>query len=223
MASSADNILHQTQLFTNFTAKQKLIIIAAIEVFAEKGYAAASTKEIALRAGVAEGNIYSRFTNKRGLLNAIIAPVLSQMFPDELDDFIKSRLHQDYVSLETFLTVLIKDRVTFLKDNAQIIKIVLSELLNDTQVRAQVVDGFTTQYWESMTHDLNAMVKRGLIVDWPLEDILRTMWSMTGGLILGFLYFDQPLDANTVNHAITAAIKALSPNKPPATYRSHLF
>lgn len=212
MASSADNILHQTQLFTNFTAKQKLIIIAAIEVFAEKGYAAASTKEIALRAGVAEGNIYSRFTNKRGLLNAIIAPVLSQMFPDELDDFIKSRLHQDYVSLETFLTVLIKDRVTFLKDNAQIIKIVLSKLLNDTQVRAQVVDGFTTQYWESMTHDLNAMVKRGLIVDWPLEDILRTMWSMTGGLILGFLYFDQPLDANTVNHAITAAIKALSPN-----------
>lgn len=212
MASSADNILHQTQLFTNFTAKQKLIIIAAIEVFAEKGYAAASTKEIALRAGVAEGNIYSRFTNKRGLLNAIIAPVLSQMFPDELDDFIKSRLHQDYVSLETFLTVLIKDRVTFLKDNAQIIKIVLSELLNDTQVRAQVVDGFTTQYWESMTHDLNAMVKRGLIVDWPLEDILRTVWSMTGGLILGFLYFDQPLDANTVNHAITAAIKALSPN-----------
>ena len=212
MASSADNILHQTQLFTNFTAKQKLIIIAAIEVFAEKGYAAASTKEIALRAGVAEGNIYSRFTNKRGLLNAIIAPVLSQMFPDELDDFIKSRLHQDYVSLETFLTVLIKDRVTFLKDNAQIIKIVLSELLNDTQVRAQVVDGFTTQYLESMTHDLNAMVKRGLIVDWPLEDILRTMWSMTGGLILGFLYFDQPLDANTVNHAITAAIKALSPN-----------
>lgn len=212
MASSADNILHQTQLFTNFTAKQKLIIIAAIEVFAEKGYAAASTKEIALRAGVAEGNIYSRFTNKRGLLNAIIAPVLSQMFPDELDDFIKSRLHQDYVSLETFLTVLIKDRVIFLKDNAQIIKIVLSELLNDTQVRAQVVDGFTTQYWESMTHDLNAMVKRGLIVDWPLEDILRTIWSMTGGLILGFLYFDQPLDANTVNHAITAAIKALSPN-----------
>ena len=212
MASSADNILHQTQLFTNFTAKQKLIIIAAIEVFAEKGYAAASTKEIALRAGVAEGNIYSRFTNKRGLLNAIIAPVLSQMFPDELDDFIKSRLHQDSVSLETFLTVLIKDRVTFLKDNAQIIKIVLSELLNDTQVRAQVVDGFTTQYWESMTHDLNAMVKRGLIVDWPLEDILRTIWSMTGGLILGFLYFDQPLDANTVNHAITAAIKALSPN-----------
>lgn len=212
MASSADNILHQTQLFTNFTAKQKLIIIAAIEVFAEKGYAAASTKEIALRAGVAEGNIYSRFANKRGLLNAIIAPVLSQMFPDELDDFIKSRLHQDYVSLETFLTVLIKDRVTFLKDNAQIIKIVLSELLNDTQVRAQVVDGFTTQYWESMTHDLNAMVKRGLIVDWPLEDILRTIWSMTGGLILGFLYFDQPLDANTVNHAITAAIKALSPN-----------
>lgn len=57
MANSTDDMLHQAQLFNDFTAKQKLIIIAAIDVFAEKGYAATSTKEIAARAGVAEGNI----------------------------------------------------------------------------------------------------------------------------------------------------------------------
>ncbi|MDE3281158.1 TetR/AcrR family transcriptional regulator [Lacticaseibacillus casei] len=211
MANSTDDMLHQAQLFNDFTAKQKLIIIAAIDVFAEKGYAATSTKEIAARAGVAEGNIYSRFTNKRGLLNAIITPVLDQMFPAELDDFIKSRLNQDYVSLETFLTVLIKDRITFLQANAQIIKIVLSELLNDTQVREQVIGNFTAQYWQTMTHDLTVLKQRGVLVDWPFEDILRAIWSTTSGLILGFLYFNQPLDADTVNHSITATIKALTP------------
>ena len=211
MANSTDDMLHQAQLFNDFTAKQKLIIIAAIDVFAEKGYAATSTKEIAARAGVAEGNIYSRFTNKRGLLNAIITPVLDQMFPAELDDFIKSRLNQDYVSLETFLTVLIKDRLTFLQANAQIIKIVLSELLNDTQVREQVIGNFTAQYWQTMTHDLTVLQQQGVLVDWPFEDILRAIWSTTSGLILGFLYFNQPLDADTVNHSITATIKALTP------------
>ncbi|QXG58203.1 TetR/AcrR family transcriptional regulator [Lacticaseibacillus casei] len=211
MANSTDDMLHQAQLFNDFTAKQKLIIIAAIDVFAEKGYAATSTKEIAARAGVAEGNIYSRFTNKRGLLNAIITPVLDQMFPAELDDFIKSRLNQDYVSLETFLTVLIKDRITFLQANAQIIKIVLSELLNDTQVREQVIGNFTAQYWQTMTHDLTVLKQRGVLVDWTFEDILRAIWSTTSGLILGFLYFNQPLDADTVNHSITATIKALTP------------
>ncbi|OLS04853.1 transcriptional regulator [Lacticaseibacillus casei] len=211
MANLTDDMLHQAQLFNDFTAKQKLIIIAAIDVFAEKGYAATSTKEIAARAGVAEGNIYSRFTNKRGLLNAIITPVLDQMFPAELDDFIKSRLNQDYVSLETFLTVLIKDRLTFLQANAQIIKIVLSELLNDTQVREQVIGNFTAQYWQTMTHDLTVLQQQGVLVDWPFEDILRAIWSTTSGLILGFLYFNQPLDADTVNHSITATIKALSP------------
>ncbi|BAN73196.1 MULTISPECIES: TetR/AcrR family transcriptional regulator [Lacticaseibacillus] len=211
MANSTDDMLHQAQLFNDFTAKQKLIIIAAIDVFAEKGYAATSTKEIAARAGVAEGNIYSRFTNKRGLLNAIITPVLDQMFPAELDDFIKSRLNQDYVSLETFLTVLIKDRLTFLQANAQIIKIVLSELLNDTQVREQVIGNFTAQYWQTMTHDLTVLKQQGVLVDWPFEDILRAIWSTTSGLILGFLYFNQPLDADTVNHSITATIKALTP------------
>lgn len=37
------------------TEKQKKIVQASIEVFAEKGYAGSSTSEIAKKAGVAEG------------------------------------------------------------------------------------------------------------------------------------------------------------------------
>lgn len=79
-------------VLNEMTDKQVKILLAAIEVFAEKGYANASTKEIATRAGVSEGNIFSKFKNKRGLLDAIIEPVINSIFPAVLTDISDDRL-----------------------------------------------------------------------------------------------------------------------------------
>ncbi|WP_010581496.1 helix-turn-helix domain-containing protein [Liquorilactobacillus vini] len=49
----------------NLTTKQLMILSAAIELFAKKGYANTSTSEIAAYAGVSEGSIFRRFKNKR--------------------------------------------------------------------------------------------------------------------------------------------------------------
>lgn len=49
------------------------LVAAAIEVFAEKGYDGAGVAEIARRAGLSTGAIYSRFTGKAELLAAAIA------------------------------------------------------------------------------------------------------------------------------------------------------
>ncbi|HJM27928.1 MAG: TetR/AcrR family transcriptional regulator [Acidimicrobiales bacterium] len=47
---------------------EDLLIAAATEVFAERGYAGAGVAEIARRAGVTTGAIYSRYTGKSELL-----------------------------------------------------------------------------------------------------------------------------------------------------------
>lgn len=57
------------------------LVRAAIEVFAEKGYDGAGVAEIARRAGLSTGAIYSRFTGKAELLAEAIAAVGG----DELD------------------------------------------------------------------------------------------------------------------------------------------
>ncbi len=44
---------------------------AAAECFAESGFQAATTAEIARRAGVAEGTVFGHYTNKLGLLTAV--------------------------------------------------------------------------------------------------------------------------------------------------------
>jgi TetR/AcrR family transcriptional regulator, fatty acid metabolism regulator protein len=49
-------------------ARRRTILQAAIEVFAQQGFAAARTRDIAARAGIAEGTIYLYFESKDELL-----------------------------------------------------------------------------------------------------------------------------------------------------------
>ena len=61
-------------------ARPAQIVDAALEVFAERGLAAARLDDIARRAGVAKGTIYSYFPNKEALFQAVIrGMVVSQI------------------------------------------------------------------------------------------------------------------------------------------------
>jgi AcrR family transcriptional regulator len=53
------------------------ICAAALEVFAEKGFAAAKLDEIARRAGVSKGTLYLYFTDKEELFRAVVRDTVS--------------------------------------------------------------------------------------------------------------------------------------------------
>lgn len=61
------------------TRRQKEILAAAARVFAEKSYAAATTKEIADEADIAEGTLYNYFGSKRDILLAIVSEAQAPM------------------------------------------------------------------------------------------------------------------------------------------------
>ncbi len=61
------------------TEKQEKILRAALELFAQEGYDASSTSRIARRAGVSEGLIFRHFTNKKGLLDALMQGMNQRM------------------------------------------------------------------------------------------------------------------------------------------------
>jgi len=54
------------------TEKQKKILKAALELFAQDGFKSTSTSKVAKRSGVSEGLIFKHYENKDGLLEAII-------------------------------------------------------------------------------------------------------------------------------------------------------
>ena len=53
------------------------ICAAALEVFAEKGFAAAKLDEIARRAGVSKGTLYLYFKDKEELFRAVVRDTVS--------------------------------------------------------------------------------------------------------------------------------------------------
>ena len=57
------------------TEKKRRVVAAAIEALAELGYAAATTSEIARRAGVAEATIFRHFESKKDMLLRIVRAV----------------------------------------------------------------------------------------------------------------------------------------------------
>src|SRR5258706_13817994 len=59
------------------TTRERLLE-AAIEMFAERGYAATGVDALCRRAGVAKTGLYWEFQSKAGLLNAVIDQVVSE-------------------------------------------------------------------------------------------------------------------------------------------------
>lgn len=57
--------------------RRERILRAAVEIFAERGYAAASTAQIAAAAGASKETLYSYFGDKAGLLRAALASLVA--------------------------------------------------------------------------------------------------------------------------------------------------
>ncbi len=110
--------------------RREQIIEAALRVFAQKGFAGATNKDIARAAGITPGLIYHYFPSKEALLKASIklrSPgQVTRLFPPEISDLppdalLRSLLKQilDAVEDEKFMRVL---------------RVFLSELLHNPQV-----------------------------------------------------------------------------------------
>jgi AcrR family transcriptional regulator len=78
--------------------RQHQILGVAARIFAEKGYGAATTKEIAEAADIAEGTLYHYFSGKREILIRIAADMQGTM-RDLLKDMDQIRSREDMIAL----------------------------------------------------------------------------------------------------------------------------
>ena len=83
------------------------LLSAASECFAEKGYSESTTKEIASRAGIGQGSIYTYFKGKEELFDAIVDDVRDRTF--DLYDSLQSGTYLD--RLCDFIELGINDKI----------------------------------------------------------------------------------------------------------------
>ncbi|WDF82038.1 helix-turn-helix domain containing protein [Lacticaseibacillus pabuli] len=210
MAQDLELLLHDNT-FAGYTDKQLAIVEAAVDVFAAKGYANSSTHEIAKRAGVAEGNIFSKFGNKRGLLDAIINPVLRSIFPDMVHNLQTDEFQRHYTNLREFISVLVGRRYEFMKSNARVMKIFIAEVVYNTDLRQKVVARFPEGYWQLLFGEFDDLRQRGMLVDWDNSTVMFYLIASAAGIIGGAMLFNQEIAPHTQTQMIDAITRALSP------------
>jgi AcrR family transcriptional regulator len=166
------------------TEKQIKIIQAAVEMFAEKGYASTSTSEIAQKAGVAEGTIFRHYKTKKDLLISIVAPIMSKLVaPFVLRDFHKV-LDSPYERFEDFLRAVMRNRLEFAVKNAPILKIMLHEIPFHPELRTQFKQQMFPQVADRVQRIVTHFQSHGELVEMPPFTLMRMSASAIVGYIL---------------------------------------
>jgi AcrR family transcriptional regulator len=186
-------------------ARRAQILDAAAEVFAEKGFARATTKEVASRAGVSEGTIYNYFGSKEdlliGLMNRLGDIQLRRMHftPDQLDQALKQDAHD-------FLQGVLRTRHSFVARSKTILGALVAEMLINREFAEHYYEQTLLLYSESLAQHLQARIERGEIRPLDVSLLLRFFSAVNTGLLVGLLIGDDLLQAQWQDEAFIEAL-----------------
>lgn len=188
--SEEDALIQQLFDEEKFTDKQKKIILAAIDAFSEKGYAATSTSEIAKKAGVAEGTIFRHYKTKKELLVSIVAPLMTKLIaPFIVNDFHKV-LDRPYENAEDFLRATIENRREIIKKMLPVIKIIIQEIPFQPELREQFLEQIAKKTYERVLIVIKDYQDKGQLIEMPPASMARlAVTSILGFLVSRYIFF----------------------------------
>jgi AcrR family transcriptional regulator len=167
-----------------FTEKQQKIVEAAIEMFAEKGYASTSTSQIAKKAGVAEGTIFRHYKTKKDLLLSIVSPTMAKLIAPFVIRDINKVLDAKYERYEDFLKAMILNRQEFLKDNMTVFKILIQEIPFHPELKEQFKEHIARKIFDKFTSLVDHYKEKGQIINLPSPAVVRFSATSIFGLLL---------------------------------------
>jgi len=210
-----NSIMNELFIDEELTEKQKKIIIAAIETFSEKGFAATSTNEIAKKAGVAEGTIFKHFKTKKELLISVITPIVSKLLaPFVIKDLYKVLDHK-YEHYEDFLRAMMENRIIFVKNNIPLIKIVIQEIPFHPELKELFIENIGKQVFDRFCLLAEHYQKKGQIIDIPPATVVRhTISTIVGYVAARYLLFPDKAwnDEQEIELTLQFLIRGLSYN-----------
>lgn len=116
----------------------KSIVDTSISLFASKGYSATTTALIAQEAGISEAIIFKYFKNKENLLKEISKIAISQIMENiSIIPFIKNIEEARNYPLRDFIHSIIKERLTFLDKNYELVKLLVIEMQYSKELKKQ--------------------------------------------------------------------------------------
>lgn len=167
--------------------RRKQILQAAVAVFAERGFHRTAIRDIARAAGVADGTIYNYFENKLALLLAIIDPL------NEREQSVLPPPALAPTDLRAFFRQYFAQRLVFGDDALKALRVVLSEVLVNAELRAVFVERVIAPAITLGEPVLEHLMAAGLIRPLDTRLTLRSIVATFQGLVVLRLLDDGPL------------------------------
>ena len=167
-------------------ARREQILQATAEVFGEKGFHRATIRDIARRAGIADGTIYNYFDNKRELLMGLVDKLA---FASLRDLFANSNIS----SPEELLRALLQNRMQFVRDNRHIFISVFPEVISSPELRAFLFADRIPQFMRQVEDYLHRGVAAGALTDVDPKVVTHMML----GALFSYALIDSAEEVNT--------------------------
>ncbi len=161
------------------------ILWAAVRLFAQKGVAQTSTREIAAAASTTERTLFKHYGSKDALAHAVIAQaVLPHLAPTSLDD-LRRLIEARHGDIAAWHLALLERRDAAIAEAPELTRLLLVELLRDASLR----DRFTSQWepgvWRPLAALFTQLQAEGrLRRDLPAQALVRMFLSLNLGYLV---------------------------------------
>ena len=172
--------------------KQKRVLIASLTLFSEIGFEKTTSLDIARRAEVSEGTVFSYFKTKEGILNTLLLLFFDQVIPETIELF-------NDESVTVFFRSMIEDRLNFLTNNRDIIKILFSRCLIDSSLFEKTGDIVQNNIVIPLNPILDRYKAKGELVNWPNERIIRNLISLMLSYAVPSMLNSKAIDVGKVS------------------------
>ena len=146
------------------------ILLAAAQVFAEKGYARATTRALAAAAGVNEVTLFRHFGNKQNLFAAIIGEFAAPALTAVIEAKLTGDYRQDLLTMGKLVMALMLER-------REAMRMMLCEAEHFPEVR-QVLAQNPRQLRLALSAYLKQQMERGLVRELHAEAAAQAFWGM---------------------------------------------
>lgn len=156
---------------------------AALELFAEYSYEAATTKAIAQRAGVTERTLFKHFPSKELLFARTVFPAVLQAIAPMTVQPVMQMLDSYNGDVEATLRAVIVERIAYAKQHPALMTMIVRELLLRPAFRAAIATFFVERGRPHLEEFVARARASGQIRDLPPDAVLRAI----GGQIVTYI------------------------------------
>lgn len=180
--------------------KEKDIVRAAEDIFAELGFSGATTAELARRAGTTERTLFKYFPTKNDLYKRVLAGLLlSTILPNHMSD-LKERIQTPNPNFKNWFISILKARYDAVAKEPKKLKLLLGAILTSKDFAEIFGQLWKTNLYDTSVETYRRFQEKGEIRrDLDPNQIVRASFSLGASFIITKLLLAPkfPIDVDT--------------------------